>query len=226
MVKTIIKTISVCLLLTSTAYGVTDDKFYAKMGVGLNQINPVRIQTNDLNGKIKLVNKFPLIQAGIGYHITDTIRTELSLDYYFLFLSNETSITPDNDIFNINYKTKISAAMISGYKDIVTLGTVTPFIGGGIGVSRLHDKATGNGKNSECAIFETLTPVSSQPTYRFAYKLTTGIDVKMTDTTVIGLSYNYLNLGHNKPRVSEGMNNMIGRDYLVHNLTASIRFNL
>jgi len=218
------KYISLILFASSTALaGSNTEKFYVKMGVGLNQISPIHFQTNDLNGKIKLASRFPLIQVGAGYDLTESIRTELSLDHYFLFLSDEISTNPSGDIFKLNYKTKISAAMFNGYKDITNFGIFTPFIGGGIGVSLLQDKATGIGTNTESGISEIITPRFNQKAYRFAYKLTAGTDIQLTENTTFELSYNYLNLGRNKPRMSEGL---IARDYLVHNLTASIRFNL
>lgn len=219
----IITTILNSLLLTSTAYATNGKKFYVKMGVGLNQINPIHFQTNDLNGKIKLASRFPLIQIGTGYELTESIRTELSLDHYFLFLSDETSTNAFGDNFKLNYKTKISAAMINAYKDIANYGIFTPFMGGGIGVSLLQDKATGIGTNTESGISEIIAPRFNQRVYRFAYKLTIGTDIQLTENSTFDLSYNYLNLGRNKPRMSQGI---IARDYLVHNLTASIRFNL
>ena len=211
-------------LIASTAYA-SENNLHAKIGTGLNQINPIVIQTNNLNGKIKLANKFPLVEAGIGYQLTDSIRTELVFDHYFLFFSEENSSNAFDDTFKVSYKTKISALMFNGYKNIITAGIFTPFIGGGVGISFLQDKATGSGKNSTNEVFEILDPVSSQQVHRFAYKLTAGIDVKLTDNSTLDLSYNYLNLGRNKPRILSGQNNMIARDYLLHNLTASIRFN-
>jgi opacity protein-like surface antigen len=216
------KYIILILLTSSTAYATNGEKFYVKMGVGLNQISPIHFQTNDLNGKIKLASRFPLIQVGTGYDLTESICTELSLDHYFLFLSDEVSTNASGDAFKLNYKTKISAAMLNGYKDITNFGIFTPFIGGGIGVSFLQDKATGIGTNTESGISEIIIPMYSQKVYRFAYKLTAGVDIDLTDNSTIELSYNYLNLGRNKPRMLESM---IARDYLVHNLTTSVRFN-
>lgn len=217
--------LSGCLIVSTAASG-ENNNLYAKIGTGLNQINPIAIQTNDLNGKIKLAHNFPLVEAGLGLRLTDSIRTELVFDHYFLFYSEENSSNAFDDSFKISYKTKISALMFNGYKNIITAGRFTPFIGGGIGISFLDDKATGSGKNIAEELFEILDPVSSQKVHRFAYKLTAGVDIALTDNATLDLSYNYLNLGRNKPRILESMNNMIARDYLVHNLTASIRFNL
>ena len=72
--------LSSCLIV-STALASENNNLYAKVGTGLNQINPIVIQTNDLNGKIKLSNKFPLVEAGLGFQLTDSIRTELVFDH-------------------------------------------------------------------------------------------------------------------------------------------------
>lgn len=209
-------------VLTSTAYATNEDKFYVKMGIGLNQIHPIHFQTNDVNGKIKLITRFPLIQIGIGHNLEDSIRTELVLVHYFLFVSDEISTNAHNDVFKLNYKTKINAAMLNWYKDIHNFSSITPFISGGIGVSFLQDNSTGIGTNVESGISEIVTPMCSQKVYRFAYKLSAGVDINLNNKSTLGLSYNYIYLGRNKPRIVE---TMIEREYRVHNLTANIRFN-
>lgn len=219
-----IKYILSSLLLVSTAFA-SDIDLYGKIGTGISTISPLKIQTNDINGKIKLTDSFPLIEVGAGVQISDSIRTELVFDYYFLFHSKENSINLFNDRFEIDYKTKISSLMLNGYKNIITIDRFTPFIGGGVGISFLHDKATGVGENFKYDILKILEPVSSQQVTRFAYKLTAGLDIKVSDNTILDISYNYLNLGRNRPRLLDGVNNRESRDYLVHNVIVSVKFN-
>ena len=182
-------------------------KPYVKFGGGLNQISPVHIQTTESTGKIKLSHKFPLIEIGAGLQLTDTIRTELVYDHYFLFLSKEESKNIYGDEFSVDYKTKINTLTVNTYKDIIVFNNVTPFIGGGIGISFLQDSASGYG------------------TTRLTYKLTTGVAIKLTDSYHLDIVYNYINLGTNKPKLNNGITNVTKRDYLVHNLTTSLRFN-
>lgn len=113
--------LSSCLIV-STALASENNNLYAKIGTGLNQINPIAIQTNDLSGKVKLANKFPLVEAGLGSQLTDSIRTEIVFDHYFLFFSEENSNNKFGDTFKVSYKTKISALMLNGYKNIITAG--------------------------------------------------------------------------------------------------------
>jgi opacity protein-like surface antigen len=244
------KYILLSLLVTSNASAFVICDPYLKLGVGLSQISPVAIntaapppppppppllsvgrgpqladsiQTNNLNGKIKLARRFPLVEVGLGYQLTDSIRTEIVFDHYFLFYSKENSSNTSGDVFKVIYETKSSALMLNAHKDIITYGIFTPFVGGGIGVSFLRDTATGTGKNSANDVFEILDPVSSQQLHRFAYKFTAGIDIKLTDNSTLDLSYNYLNLGRNGSGILDNIYNMPAREYLLHNLTASIR---
>ena len=219
-----IKYILSSLLLVSTALASNMD-LYSKIGTGINTIVPLKIQTNDINGKIKLEHKFPLIEFGGGMYLSDSIRSEVLFDHYFMFHSKEVSTNTIGDKFEIDYKTKISTLMFNTYKNIITVDRFTPFIGGGVGVSFLHDKASGVGYNLGHGIVAILDSTSSQAVTRFSYKLTAGVDIKLNENTVLDISYNYLNLGCNRPRILEGVNNMEARDYLVHNLVISARFN-
>lgn len=198
--------------------------FYLKAGTGVNKISPIKIENSDFKGRIKLANNFPLMELGLGYRLTDTIRTELVFDYYFLFHSNETSRDQDNNIYKIAYKTKINTLMVNAYKDIITIDKFTPFIGGGIGLNTLKDKATGNAISADGENTISLNPSHSKQVHRFVYKLTAGVDVKLCDNVNAELSYNYFNLGRNRPRVIEGVDNIVRRSYQVHNLTLGVRY--
>ena len=196
--------------------------FYVKLGTGINRITPVKFANNDFKGKIKLANSFPLMEVGVGYRLTDTIRSELVFDYYFMFNSHETTRN-QLDLYKIAYKTKINALMLNGYKDIITLGRFTPFIGGGIGMSTIKDKATGNVFSSEDEQEYKLIPSFGKRINRFAYKLTLGVDLQLANNATLELSYNYYNLGYNRPKIIDGMDNISRRNYLVHNVTCGIR---
>lgn len=196
---------------------------YVKFGGGLNQISPVHIRTTESTGKIKLSHKFPLIEIGAGLQLTDTIRTELVYDHYFLFLSKEESKNIYGDEFSVDYKTKINTLTVNTYKDIIVFNNITPFIGGGIGISFLQDSASGYGTNEFST--EKLENSFSKRTNRLTYKLTTGVAIKLTDSYHLDIVYNYINLGTNKPKLNNGITNVTKRDYLVHNLTTSLRFN-
>lgn len=213
-------------LLPLGANAEEEQRLYLKFGTGLNTITPVKLTNDDYKGKLKLANNFPLMEAGVGYRLTDTIRTEIIFDYYFLFHSNETSVDKNNgNIFNIIHKTKINTLMLNGYKDIITVGRFTPFIGGGVGINDLKNKTGGTATDPEAEFLIALEPSSFKKVHQFVYKLTAGTDIKLSDSITGELSYNFFNLGDNRSSVSEGSDSIVKRNYYVHNVTAGIRFN-
>ena len=200
---------------------------YLKGATGLNYINPFRIRDNEQVGKIKASHTFPLIEVGLGYQFEDGIRLEAVFDYYFLFHSKECSKNiVTGDVFNIFSKNKVNALMLNGYKDIVTIKGFTPFIGGGIGVSTLNEKATGYVVTEEDQLHIPLESTKSNLVHRVSYKLTAGTHFKLADNVTMEVSYNYINLGRNKPRIIEGINNVQSRNYAVHNMLLGLRIKL
>ena len=120
-----------------------DNTWYVKGGLGLNTVSPIKIRDDEYKGKIKVVNYFPLIEAGVGYCFSDGVRLEAGVDYYFTFRSKERSFNNEGNQYAINTNTKGHALFINAYKDITTFKGFTPFVGGGVGLSYLHEKAKG-----------------------------------------------------------------------------------
>jgi opacity protein-like surface antigen len=200
--------------------------FYLKGGVGLNNIKTTKFSNHDFEGRVKLSDSFPLIEAGIGYKFDNGIRLESVIDYYFLFRTLETSMDENTDIYKILGKTKADSLMFNIYKDIVTIGNFTPFIGGGIGVACLKESANGFVISQEDGISVPLDKTVSKKRKTFAYKLTLGTDIKLSDTITGEISYNYFNLGNNKRKIIGGIANIGNRTYEVHNITLGMRFAL
>jgi len=117
-------------------------------------------------------------------------------------------------------KTKL---MFNGYKDIITIKGFTPFIGGGLGVSTLNEKANGYVVTREDGLHIPLNTTKSKIVHRLSYKLTAGTHFKLSDNIRMELSYNFINLGRNKPRVIEGINNVQSRNYSVHNVLLGLQ---
>ena len=99
------------------------------------------------------------------------------------------------------------------------------FIGGGVGVSSIQDEATGysHAQNSE---YEILQPVHGKHVYRFAYKITTGIDYQLREGVKGEIAYNFYNLGKNKSIKIDNIDNIKNRRFLIHNLTLGLRFDI
>lgn len=204
-----------------------EDTLFIKGGVGLNQINNTKFSNHKYEGKNKLSNKFPLIELGIGCNLNETIRTELVLDYYFMFRSNETSTTSNQDIYRISSKTKANTLMTNIYKDIITINNITPFIGGGVGIVSLTESANGYAISNDDNIYYPLdNEFNNKTTYQLAYKLTGGIGYKIAENINGEVSYNYFNLGNNKKKNIGGIDNISKRAYSIHNITLGLRFNI
>ena len=58
---------------------------------------------------------------------------------------------------------------------------------------------------------------------RIAYKITLGTEYKMSDNYTAELSYNYFNLGYNKPQKINGIDNVQYRRYGIHGVILGIR---
>lgn len=197
--------------------------FYLKGGVGLNNIKTTKFSNHDFEGRVKLSDSFPLIEAGIGYKFDNGIRLESIIDYYFLFRTSEISTNPNCDIFKISTKTKADSLMFNIYKDIVTIGNFTPFVGGGIGIGHLKESAGGYAISQDDNVIYPLETISKKRN-QFAYKLTIGSDIKLSNKVTGEISYNYFNLGSNKRKIIGGIQNIGNRTYEIHNITLGMRF--
>ena len=217
--------ILIAFLTPYTSFAAETTNLYLKGATGLNYINPFKIKDNEQVGKIKASHTFPLIEVGVGYELEQQgIRFETVFDYYFLFHSKECSTNMlTGDVFNINFKNKVNVLMFNSYKDIITIKGFTPFIGGGLGISTLNEKANGYVVTREDRLHIPLNTTKSKVVHRLSYKLTAGTHFNLSDNIRMELSYNFINLGRKKPRVIEGINNVQSRNYSVHNILVGLQ---
>lgn len=218
MIKKIIPFILATSFLVSSALATKENNFYLKGGVGLNHINTVRFSNHAFDSKIKPTANFPLIELGGGYYLNESIRTEL-VTHYFIFHTDETSTDSNNDIYKISSKTKANTLMLNVYKDVLSVGHFTPFVGGGIGIATLKESASGYAISQGDNVYYSLNNIDSKTVNHFAYKLTVGTDVQLSNNVTGEISYNYFNLGNNKSQIIGGI-----RNYGIHNITLGMRF--
>ena len=209
------------MMLISSAFA--EDGHYIKGGIGFNTILPFKIKDEELGGKSKLMQTFPLVEVATGYRVTDKLRTEIAFDYYFLFKNIEVLQSGSTD-YSLLSKTKINALFLNAYLDTFQIKNISFFLGGGLGVSFQKDNIKGYAVNND--MHYPITGATSKQINRFAYKLTAGLDFKVSESVDIEFSYNYFNLGYNKPTITEGVSNMRRRNYLVHNITVGLRYAL
>lgn len=211
-------------LSLNTALADNNFKNYFKGGIGFNYIRDNKFSNHDLIGKMRLAEHFPLIEVGFGTYLTDDIRVDLVLDYYFVFKINEKSASRLADKYDIDSKTKIDIVMLNLYKDVASYDKITHYVGAGIGYSRV--KEVFKGKMIDVNDDEFTLNRSTKIYNKFAYKLATGLDIKLNDTMKLDISYNYFNLGNNKTKLLGGIKNIGNRIYAIHNITFGMRFNV
>ena len=209
------------LSLTLLSNQTFADNLYLKGIVGLNTINPLHISDGELRGKSKLIQTFPLVELGIGCRVNERIRSEIVFDYYFLFNNRETSYDAHTS-YDLSSKTKINALFLNAYLDVLKFNKVSLFLGGGIGASFQKEKVSGYAVNND--IHHPLAEVISNQANKFAYKLTVGLDFKLSDSVNMEVSYNYFDLGHNRPKI--GAANIRSRNYQIHNIAIGLRYSL
>ena len=209
--------------LASTALA-NDTGVYLKGGFGINSIEPMRFEDNYFKGKNKLSDNFPMVEVGLGYKFQEGIRAELVFDYYFMFYTQESSVGSNGARHDLRSKTQVNTLMLNMYKDIITFDRVTPFIGGGVGVSfaKTTAKELFIELDPDLDYLESFTLGGySKKLNKFAYKLTAGIDIRINDKITGEISYNHFNLNKSFGNARKRNQNLV-----VHNITIGTRISL
>lgn len=197
---------------------------YLSLGVGISKVEPVKIHDNKLTGYIKPSQIFPNLNLAFGRNFTEDLRGEIALNYNFLFTSKE-NLKGDGMILDAELKTKINTFMLNVYKDVSSFNNVKVYVGGGIGVSSKKETAKGILKYKNKIYDLKSTP--SKESYRFAYKVTLGSSMPISENLHLDVSYNYFNLGFNRRNVSK-LNTIVihKRKYDIHNITLNFRYKI
>lgn len=225
MNKLLITTILMFASIASMPSARAEEGIYIKLAAGLNHINKSYHKDSLYSGELKLKRFFPVVGLGVGYEFNNNIRIETMIDYYFLFSQRETSKLQNSDTkFHLNLDTKISDLVVNVYKDYRINDQLSHFIGIGAGVASIQDEGTGFMYDN--GLYTVLAPAYGQHVYRPTYRFMVGTSYELDKSIKCELSYNYLMLGHNKPKKIEGVDNILKREFKVHNLTLGLRFML
>ena len=209
-------------LFINSTYGSALEKadYYFKGAVGLNHIYDNKFSNHDFIGKVKLVNRFPLLEVGIGISLPYEIRAEIVGDYYFVFKTRENATHYSSNKVGVNSKTKIDSVLLNVYKNIITYNNITHYVGGGVGVAQIKETAFVNIND------RVNLPSEKRKFNKLAYKLTTGIEFPVAGHIKGDISYNYFNLGSNKIKNLGSIKNIGNRNYTIHNVTIGLRFDI
>lgn len=122
-----------------------------------------------------------LIGGGIGYQITDYFRTDLTLDY-----STRAKFTTDYD------ESKMSglSALANAYVDLANLGGVTPYVGVGLGGTRV--------KWDDMVVTTNGNELSGEADWRFTYALMAGASVDLSHNLKLDAGYRFRHINGGK----------------------------
>ena len=137
----------------------------------------------------------------VGKYLTNKFRMELEFTRRGGLEYNALNSDPSNFFYE---KAHISsnALFVNGLYDFqpfsVKSSSITPYIGGGIGIAR---NKMGMQKEIDGASGDVLETWDSNSISSFAYKLSVGTLVSFTEKVSLDLNYQYVNLGDFKGRV-------------------------
>ncbi len=138
----------------------------------------------------------PIISGGVGYRVNQHVRLDATLGYR----GNYEKKVPQSDDGTIIKATETGntlVGLLNVYGDIATVGSFTPYVGAGIGFANNHARG-GHGTISNGV--DSL-PISSNGANQtnFAWQLSAGTAVALTDQLSLDVGYRFLDLGKFKP---------------------------
>jgi opacity protein-like surface antigen len=231
--------------------------WYLRGDVGAAYIRP-----NDLNGVI-LSPDFPnnwTAGLGGGYQYNSWFRTDVTVDYQSLYKADGPQYhvlpctvgavgTPAGGPFTgetlipgacsplVHNRTESTTVLANAYFDLGKWWGFTPYVGAGVGVNILYQKAQVNWYQGNLVPYAGLTwtdpltgatiapnwdRVYSGTLLRFAYGFMGGVAYDLTDHIKIDLGYRWLNLG--KIDGVDSFNNTISKDIINQQARIGFRY--
>jgi opacity protein-like surface antigen len=179
---------------------------------------------------------------GVGYQFNNWFRADITGQYRgrtnfhgldLLTFPNGGPIGFGSNIYNASKSEWLFLA--NGYVDLGTWWCVTPFIGAGIGTSRVTisnftDQGLNDLPSGQPGPGLAYAPAGSK--WNFAWALHTGLAYKVSPNMTVELAYSYVNLGDGVTGVdwtfdySHGGHVYSFKDITSHDLTLGVRWNL
>ena len=143
--------------------------------------------------------------VGIGYQVTDTFRTDLTAERFASDFSGATTVA--SPCAGQSAGTGCAAAfngdvigtsvMVNAYVDLATLAGFTPYVGAGLGVTRLDFGGFSATSTCVAGVGACLAPGSGSETlagiesWRFSYAVMAGLSYDVTDRVKLDLGYRF-----------------------------------
>jgi opacity protein-like surface antigen len=231
--------------------------WYLRGDIGAAHVSP-----EDLNGVVLTKDFANNWTAGLGggYQYNKWFRTDITVDFQSLY--NKTGaqavllpcqigavgtpvggpFTGSTPIFAgcspiVRNRTEAASVLANAYVDLGNWYGFTPYIGAGVGVNVLYQKAQTNWYMGNLVPYAgtTWTDPFTLGTYmanwdkqynatylRFAYGLMAGVAYDLTDHIKVDVGYRYLNLG--KIEGVDSWNNRVSRDLQIHQARIGFRY--
>ena len=233
--KSLIIGTTIVILSTST---LAEDRtgFYLKGNVGINKMRNAKqhnvypeenvyVPSNKSESKTS-----PAFNIAAGFYLNNHVRHDLSFGYQKVNFENNTvynntvydehgNIIGKAD-FKLSRKSSIYSLMLNSYVDLPISNKFTFFFGGGIGLAQIKEKVTQKIIANNVNVSEGKE--KSKNKRNFAYSLTTGISLKVSDKTNFELTYSWQNFGGTKYKDKEVTKNL----YNGHSIMTGIRFDI
>ena len=193
--------LALLLTLPTMAMAIDLEGYYitAKGGVSKTMDTGVTTYNNPPVGALRVMQNEDLgtgsaFGFSVGKYLTDSFRLELEAIKRagYEYDANQTNINPQ---FSYKAKIQTEALFINGFYDFQPFSihntAITPYLGGGVGISR---NKMGTIVQHNTGIPDGITD-DSNTINQFAYKLSAGTLVSITEQLSLDVNYQYVNLG-------------------------------
>lgn len=149
-----------------------------------------------------------LLGGGVGYQVTDYFRTDLTLDYM-----TRAKFTSDRD------ESQMSALSLlaNAYVDLGNFGGVTPYVGAGIGGTRVKWNDLVDTTNGGV--------LPGDANWRFTYALMAGASVDLTQNLKLDAGYRYRHINGGKMfGPNYGLGDGYDKGMNIHDVRVGLRY--
>ncbi|MAA98141.1 MAG: agglutinin [Stappia sp.] len=175
---------------------VVEGGWYLRGDIGYKVYQDPSTKYGALQFQNESLNNTGMIGVGVGYRFSDYLRGDLTLDYEFPAKyrghapCTTCGVGGTAGFSNESAKIDVLTMLVNGYIDIGTWAGFTPYVGAGIGVSRV---STSDIKFANPDGTSGRYPGDS--TYNFSWALMAGGSYAMNQNWSLDAGYRYLNIG-------------------------------
>jgi hypothetical protein len=222
--------------LTSSTLAEDRTGFYLKANVGVNKMKNAKqhnvypeenvyVPSNKSKSKIS-----PAFNIAAGFYLNNHVRHDLSFGYQKVNFENNTVY--NNTVYDehgniignaniqLNRKSSIYSLMFNSYVDLPINNRFNLFFGGGVGIGQIKEKVTQKIIANNINVSEGKE--KSKNRRNFAYSLTTGILLKVSDKANFEVTYSLQDFGKTKYKDKDITKNR----YNGHSIMTGVRFDI